>query len=67
MKSLKDIKNLINKIVLFESEMVSIREELESLLKDDNTEMLLDPDEYKKRKKRERNQRFYKKNREKHW
>jgi hypothetical protein len=67
MKSLKDIQNIIDRIDSFQSELDSIKKLFKEILQDDKTELLLDPEEYKRRKKRERNQRFYQKNKDKHW
>lgn len=67
MKSTQDLKNILDKVEKFQNEIDSLKETLKSLIEDEHTEKLLNPKEYEKRKRRERNKRFYQKNKKKHW
>lgn len=67
MKDTKELKNILDTIQNFENDLSNLKETIKNLIEDEHTEKLLNPEAYQKRKRRERNKRFYEKNKKKHW
>lgn len=61
MKTFQQLKESLEKIEKFESEINIVKQNIQNLLKNEELEKFLDPEEYQKRKRRERNRRYYQK------
>lgn len=59
MKTFQQLKESLEKIEKFESEINIVKQNIQNLLKNEELEKFLDPEEYQKRKRRERNRRYY--------
>ena len=59
MNTFQQLKESLGKIEKLETEINIVKQNIQNLLKNEELEKFLDPEEYQKRKRRERNRRYY--------